>query len=147
MEKGKGRRRRNGGEGWSWRGEAGARRCRCRGVVALGSLQDPRGMQEALVGCRGGRCREQLAWRNLSQVPQTARSILGIERCLEGVAGNKEKKRFLPSAAPHSGAPTTVPVGLPLCCPHWLSPTAALDCRDQHTGDARVALTGETSEN
>lgn len=40
-----------------------------QGAVALGSLQDPRGMQEALLGCRGGRCREQLAWRDLPQDP------------------------------------------------------------------------------
>lgn len=118
---GKGWRRRDGGEGWSWQGEAGAGRCRCMGVVALGSLQDPRGMQEALVGCRGEGCREQ----HLPQVPQPARSILGTQRWLRGVGGEEEKDSglLLPLAR---GSPSTVPT---VAQPHSHPGTAGTSTR------------------
>lgn len=91
------------------------------GVVALGSLQDPRGMQEALVGCRGEGCREQ----HLPQVPQPARSILGTQRWLRGVGGEEEKDSglLLPLTR---GSPSTVPT---VAQPHSHPGTAGTSTR------------------
>lgn len=57
-----------------------------------------------------------------------------------GRAGSGQDKRgshlVLPLA---QGPPSTVPAGLPPCCPHWLSPTAPLALQ------VNVSLTGESS--
>lgn len=68
---------------------------------------------------QGGRCREQLAWRDLPQPLQPARSILGTHGWPGGVGQDKENKENSPcSGVPQhgaSGGPTVLPT---LAQPH-----------------------------
>lgn len=139
---GKGR----GGGGMEARDGAGGVRRGPGGAAAAGGLWHW-GHRRTHGGCRrhwwgAGVGDEGNSWRG-GTFPRSPK-LHGASWGQRGGRG-QGKQKVLAFCCPSLGVPQHGAIGAPTMLPTMLSPTASRDCRDQHTGDARVALTGETS--